>query len=151
MGDTVIATVAGEIDGSNAAEVRRAVAERVPSTARSLVIDLSRTSYVDSTGVELLFELARRLSSRRQTFTSRRSGGLGRAAGSRALRHRQRRPPRRDQGTGRRRRRRRRALALERPGPGRSEPAERGPQGRRGLAAGGEDVGDPIAERLEQE
>jgi anti-anti-sigma factor len=69
MGDTVIATVAGEIDGSNAAEVRRAVAERVPSTARSLVIDLTRTSYVDSTGVELLFELARRLSSRRQTFT----------------------------------------------------------------------------------
>jgi anti-sigma B factor antagonist len=69
MGDTVIASVAGEIDGSNAAEVRRAVAERVPSTARSLVIDLTRTSYVDSTGVELLFELARRLSSRRQAFT----------------------------------------------------------------------------------
>ena len=69
LGDTVIATVAGEIDGSNASEVRRAVAERVPSTARSLVIDLTRTAYVDSTGVELLFELARRLSSRRQTFT----------------------------------------------------------------------------------
>ncbi len=29
-GDTVVATVAGEIDGSNAAEVRRAVAERMP-------------------------------------------------------------------------------------------------------------------------
>jgi anti-anti-sigma factor len=69
LGDTVIATVAGEIDGSNASEVRRAVAERVPSTARSLVVDLTRTAYVDSTGVELLFELARRLSSRRQTFT----------------------------------------------------------------------------------
>jgi anti-anti-sigma factor len=69
LGDTVIATVSGEIDGSNAAEVRRAVAERVPSTARSLVIDLTLTTYVDSTGVELLFELARRLSARRQTFT----------------------------------------------------------------------------------
>jgi anti-anti-sigma factor len=69
LDDTVIATVAGEIDGSNAAEVRRAVAERVPSTARSLIIDLTRTTYVDSTGVELLFELARRLGSRRQTFT----------------------------------------------------------------------------------
>ena len=67
--DTVVAAVAGEIDGSNAAEVQRAVAEHVPTTARALVIDLSRTAYIDSTGVELLFELARRLTSRRQAFT----------------------------------------------------------------------------------
>ena len=67
--DTVVAAVSGEIDGSNAGEVQRAVAEHVPTTARSLVIDLSQTSYIDSTGVELLFELARRLSSRRQAFT----------------------------------------------------------------------------------
>ena len=66
--DTVIAAVTGEIDGSNAGEVQRAVAEHVPTTARSLVIDLSQTAYIDSTGVELLFELARRLSSRRQAF-----------------------------------------------------------------------------------
>jgi anti-sigma B factor antagonist len=67
--ETVIASVAGEIDGSNAAEVQRAVGEHVPTTARALVIDLSQTAYIDSTGVELLFELARRLSSRRQSFT----------------------------------------------------------------------------------
>jgi anti-sigma B factor antagonist len=67
--DTVIASVAGEIDGSNAAEVQRAVAEHVSPTARTLIIDLSRTAYIDSTGVELLFELARRLTSRRQSFT----------------------------------------------------------------------------------
>jgi anti-sigma B factor antagonist len=67
--DTVIAAVTGEIDGSNAGEVQRAVAEHVPTTARSLVIDLSQTAYIDSTGVELLFELARRLSSRRQAFS----------------------------------------------------------------------------------
>ena len=67
--DTVVASVTGEIDGSNAAEVQRAVAEHVPTTARALIIDLSLTSYIDSTGVELLFELARRLSSRRQTFS----------------------------------------------------------------------------------
>ena len=67
--DTVIAAVTGEIDGSNAGEVQRAVAEHVPTTARSLVIDLSQTAYNDSTGVELLFELARRLSSRRQAFS----------------------------------------------------------------------------------
>jgi anti-anti-sigma factor len=67
--DTVIAAIRGEIDGSNAAEVQRAVAEHVPTTARALIIDLSQTGYIDSTGVELLFELARRLTSRRQTFS----------------------------------------------------------------------------------
>jgi anti-anti-sigma factor len=68
-GDTVVATVRGEVDGSNAAEVQRAVAEHVPTTARALVIDLTQTSYIDSTGVEVLFELARRLASRRQELT----------------------------------------------------------------------------------
>lgn len=67
--DAVVATVEGEVDGSNAAELRRAVAEKVPSTARSLILDLSKTGYIDSTGVELLFELARRLSARRQIFS----------------------------------------------------------------------------------
>ena len=67
--ETVIASVAGEIDGSNAAEVQRSVAEHVPTSARALIIDLSQTAYIDSTGVELLFELARRLSSRRQSFS----------------------------------------------------------------------------------
>jgi anti-anti-sigma factor len=66
--DTVVAAVSGEIDGSNASEVQRAVADHVPTTARALIIDLTQTSYIDSTGVELLFELARRLSSRRQSF-----------------------------------------------------------------------------------
>jgi anti-anti-sigma factor len=67
--DAIVASVSGEIDGSNAAELRRAIAERVPSTARSLIMDLTSTTYIDSTGVELLFELARRLSARRQIFT----------------------------------------------------------------------------------
>ena len=31
-------------------------------------MDLTQTTYIDSTGVELLFELARRLSARRQHF-----------------------------------------------------------------------------------
>ena len=69
VADTVLAEIRGEIDGSNVAEVQRAVAEHVPTTARALIIDLSGTSYVDSTGVELLFEIARRLTSRRQAFS----------------------------------------------------------------------------------
>jgi anti-sigma B factor antagonist len=64
--EVVIAAVSGEVDGSNAAELRRAVAERVPSSARTLILDLTDTAYIDSAGVELLFELARRLSARRQ-------------------------------------------------------------------------------------
>jgi anti-sigma B factor antagonist len=67
--ETVVAAVTGEIDGSNAGEVQRAVAEHVPTTARALIVDLTQTAYIDSTGVELLFELARRLSSRRQSFS----------------------------------------------------------------------------------
>ena len=113
-GDTVVATVAGEIDGSNAAEVRRAVAERMPTTARSLVVDLSQTAYVDSTGVELLFELARRLAARRQTFTAGRPDRLRRPPGPRALRHRQRRCPGRERRRGAGERRRARSAELDR-------------------------------------
>lgn len=64
----VVAEVVGEIDGSNAGELRRAVGEQVPASASALVLDLSATSYVDSAGIELIFELARRLSARRQSL-----------------------------------------------------------------------------------
>ena len=66
--DGVLATVVGEIDGSNASEIRRAVADNVPASVRLLVLDLTGTSYIDSAGVELIFDLARRLSARRQTL-----------------------------------------------------------------------------------
>lgn len=65
-GDRVIASIQGEIDGSNASEVRRAVVENVPASARAVLLDLTGTSYIDSAGVELVFELARRLTARRQ-------------------------------------------------------------------------------------
>jgi anti-anti-sigma factor len=66
--DRVVAAVVGEIDGSNAGEVRRAVADNVPASARLLIVDLSETTYIDSAGVELIFELARRLAARRQAM-----------------------------------------------------------------------------------
>ncbi len=75
--ETVVATVTGEVDGSNAGELRRAIADRIPATARTLVLDLAETAYVDSTGVELLFELAGRLSARRQTLTVIATPGSG--------------------------------------------------------------------------
>lgn len=67
-GEVLIAAIEGEIDSSNAAAVRMAVAERLPSTASTLVLDLSAVSYLDSSGVHLLFELGRGLAARRQAL-----------------------------------------------------------------------------------
>jgi anti-anti-sigma factor len=66
LGDVVIATVKGEIDISNAASVKDGLLRAVPNTATALVLDLSNTAYVDSSGVRLIFELAERLRSRGQ-------------------------------------------------------------------------------------
>jgi anti-anti-sigma factor len=64
--DVVVARVAGEIDISNVGPARRELAAGVPGTARGLVVDLSDTLHLDSSGVYLLFELARTLERRRQ-------------------------------------------------------------------------------------
>jgi anti-anti-sigma factor len=63
-----VASVEGEIDGSNAAELRLALSERLPSASSGLVLDLSRVTYLDSSGIHLLFELGRRLAARRQAL-----------------------------------------------------------------------------------
>jgi len=65
-GDVIIARLVGEIDGSNAAELGRALGEQIPSSAHGLVLDLGGVAYLDSAGIELLFRLARRLGDRRQ-------------------------------------------------------------------------------------
>ena len=62
----MVATLAGEIDGSNTLELGRALAERLPTASRGLVLDLTAIGYLDSAGIELLFKLARRLRDRRQ-------------------------------------------------------------------------------------
>jgi len=63
-----VAHVRGEVDASNAAELRIAVVDRLSNNAGGLVLDLSETSYLDSTGISLLFELARGLGARRQVL-----------------------------------------------------------------------------------
>lgn len=62
----LVARISGEVDGSNAVELGRALGERLPSSARGLVLDLGDVAYLDSAGIELLFGLARRLGDRRQ-------------------------------------------------------------------------------------
>ena len=62
----LLARITGEVDGSNAVELGRALGDRLPTSARGLVLDLSSVDYLDSAGIELLFGLARRLGDRRQ-------------------------------------------------------------------------------------
>jgi anti-anti-sigma factor len=64
----LIATIEGEVDSSNAAELRLALSERLPSASSALVLDLSRVTYLDSAGIHLLFDLGRRLAARRQAI-----------------------------------------------------------------------------------
>lgn len=66
--DVIVGRLEGEIDGSNAIEVRGALLERVPNTALGLVVDLSAITYLDSSGIHLVFELASRLRNRRQAM-----------------------------------------------------------------------------------
>jgi len=64
--DVIVARLTGEVDLSNAGEVSETLSAAVPNTALGLVIDLTATSYLDSSGVHLLFDLAERLQRRQQ-------------------------------------------------------------------------------------
>jgi anti-anti-sigma factor len=64
--DVIVARVSGEIDLSNAAELGAELGEGVPNSALGLVVDLTATSYLDSSGVHLVFDLAERLRRRQQ-------------------------------------------------------------------------------------
>jgi anti-anti-sigma factor len=54
------------VDLSNVDDVRSVLIEAVSHESECLVLDLTDTTYLDSTGVRLLFELAERLQGRRQ-------------------------------------------------------------------------------------
>jgi anti-anti-sigma factor len=58
-GTVPIARVDGEIDLSNADEVRGRIQGVMDEDARGLVLDLSGVRYLDSTGIRLVFDLAR--------------------------------------------------------------------------------------------
>jgi len=64
--DALVIRVDGEVDISNAADLRAALEGAVPQDARGLVLDLSRSSYIDSAGVHLLFGLGATLARRRK-------------------------------------------------------------------------------------
>ena len=62
----VVLSVHGEIDLENAGRARERIVRAVPSGAQGIVLDLTNVSHLDSAGVRLLFDLARRLRERRQ-------------------------------------------------------------------------------------
>lgn len=53
----IIATLPPEIDLSNVRDVRAQLFDSFPSSKVALIIDLSRTKYLDSKGIQLLMEV----------------------------------------------------------------------------------------------
>jgi anti-anti-sigma factor len=66
QGPVLVAHLVGEVDLSNVEEIRTVLVDAVSHDTEFLILDLTKTSYLDSTGVRLLFELAERLQGRRQ-------------------------------------------------------------------------------------
>ena len=65
-GETTVARIVGEIDASNAGDFGNQLKTTVPNSALGLVVDLSETEYIDSSGVHLIFDLADALRRRQQ-------------------------------------------------------------------------------------
>jgi len=65
-GDIAVAVVDGEIDASNRDALRRRLRAMLSNRSMAMVIDLTGTSYLDSAGINLLFELAADLRERQQ-------------------------------------------------------------------------------------
>jgi anti-anti-sigma factor len=64
--DVVVARLTGELDISAADRTGKRIAEAVPSSARGLVVDMSELEFMDSSGVSMLFNLARQVGRHRQ-------------------------------------------------------------------------------------
>jgi anti-sigma B factor antagonist len=74
-GDVVIASVSGELDLAGAPSTGESIGGAVPTSARALVVDFTRLEFIDSSGIAMLFNLARRLGARRQELRVVARGG----------------------------------------------------------------------------
>jgi len=63
-----LAAIEGEVDASNAGEIGERLRGLLSNRDTSLVVDLSDTSYLDSAGINLLFELSSELTARQQSL-----------------------------------------------------------------------------------
>ena len=58
--------IRGEVDLTNAIEVREAISRVASPDVTVILVDLTETAYLDSSGIAMLFRLAERLNERRQ-------------------------------------------------------------------------------------
>src|SRR3954451_23808031 len=66
--EVTVAHLIGEVDASNAPAFTAQLKDAVPNSAVGLVLDLSGTTYIDSSGVHLIFDLADALRRRQQVL-----------------------------------------------------------------------------------
>ena len=66
LGGLPAAHLDGEIDISNASEIRNQLLAALSNTAPGIIVDLSGVTYLDSRGVHVLLELAERVRVRQQ-------------------------------------------------------------------------------------
>lgn len=64
--DVSIAAIEGEIDASNVREVGERLRTLLTNRSTALVVDLTDTAYLDSAGINMLFELSTELKDRQQ-------------------------------------------------------------------------------------
>jgi anti-sigma B factor antagonist len=64
----IVVRVTGEIDLSNASDLRGAIIDVTPNDALGLVLDLTGVDYIDSAGIHLLYRLGDSLRARGQTL-----------------------------------------------------------------------------------
>ena len=65
-GDVPVVTIAGEIDASNSTEVAARLHAALNNRSTAMVVDLTPTTYIDSAGINVLFELGNNLGERQQ-------------------------------------------------------------------------------------
>ena len=64
--NVVIARIVGEIDMSNADDLREALAAAMPAGARAIILDLTGVDYLDSAGIRMVYMLDQDVQVRRQ-------------------------------------------------------------------------------------
>jgi anti-sigma B factor antagonist len=65
-GEVPVVTITGEIDASNSGEVADGLRAAVNNRSEALVVDLSPTTYIDSAGINVLFQASLELRQRQQ-------------------------------------------------------------------------------------
>lgn len=64
--EVVVVRLTGELDLSVAEPAGQRIVDAVPSSARGVVVDMTALDFIDSSGISMLFKIARRVGSHRQ-------------------------------------------------------------------------------------